>query len=196
MSSALSIDRDRRLWLGAASIAGAGGLAASAVPFVATLAPSEKSRAEAGPVDIELTGLRAGELRTVEWRGRPVFVFLRSPAMLEALTGHDELLADPASRRSAQPAFARNVHRSARPGIAVFEGLCTHLGCVPGFRPRAGSPDLGISWPGGFFCPCHGSKFDLAGRVFKNMPAPTNLAVPPYRFTADAVLRIGVEAEG
>lgn len=196
MTSTSLGDPDRRLWLGAASIAGGAGLAASALPFVVSLAPSERSRAEAGPVDVDLQGLHAGVLKTVEWRGKPVFVFARSPAMLETLRRHDELLADPDSRRSEQPAYATNVHRSARPDIAVLEGLCTHLGCIPSFRPAPASPDIGASWPGGFFCPCHGSKFDLAGRVFRNVPAPTNLAVPPYRFVDDTLLRIGVEGEG
>jgi ubiquinol-cytochrome c reductase iron-sulfur subunit len=195
MVSTLLRDPDRRLWLGAAAMAGGAGLAATAVPFVASLAPSERSRAEAGPVDVDLQRLREGELNTVEWRGRPVFVFLRSPAVLEALTRHDGLLADPLSRRSDQPAYARNVHRSAKPAVAVLEGLCTHLGCIPTLRPQPGSPDLGASWPGGFFCPCHGSKFDFAGRVFRNVPAPTNLAVPPHRFVGDTVLRIGADAQ-
>ena len=196
MSSTTLRDPDRRLWMGAAALAGGTGLAATAVPFVASLAPSDKARAEAGPMDVDLQRLRTGELSTLEWRGKPVFVFIRSPEVLDALAHHDELLADPPSHRSEQPAYARNVHRSARPAIAVLVGLCTHLGCIPSFRPLPGSPDLGASWPGGFFCPCHGSKFDLAGRVFRNVPAPTNLAVPPHRFVGDTLLRFGAEPEG
>lgn len=195
MSATHLIDADRRLWMSAASVAGGAGLVATAVPFVASFAPSERARAGGAPVDVDLQGLRAGELKTIEWRGKPVFVLMRSPQMLDALTRHDELLADPLSRRSDQPAYASNVQRSARPAIAVLEGICTHLGCIPSFRPTPGSPDIGASWPGGFFCPCHGSKFDLAGRVFKNVPAPTNLTVPAYRFTSDATLRIGADPE-
>lgn len=184
-------DSDRRLWLGAATAAGGAGLVATAVPFVASFAPSEKARALGAPVDVELGSLRPGELRTVEWRGKPVFVLRRTPEMTDALARHDTLLADPQSRRSEQPDTARNALRSSRPDLAVIEAVCTHLGCVPTFRPTPGSPDIGAQWPGGFYCPCHGSKFDLAGRVFKNVPAPTNLTVPPHRFLSETVLLIG-----
>jgi ubiquinol-cytochrome c reductase iron-sulfur subunit len=184
-------DADRRLWLGAATAAGGAGLVATAVPFVASLAPSEKARALGAPVDVG--SLRPGELRTVEWRGRPMFVLHRTPEMIDALARHDTLLADPQSRRSLQPEAARNDLRSIRPELAVIEAVCTHLGCVPTFRPTPGSPDIGAQWPGGFYCPCHGSKFDLAGRVFKNVPAPTNLTVPPHRFLSETVLLIGAD---
>jgi ubiquinol-cytochrome c reductase iron-sulfur subunit len=186
-------DADRRLWLGAATAAGSAGLVATAVPFVASLAPSEKARALGAPVDVDVGSLRPGELRTVEWRGKPVFVLRRTPEMIDALARHDALLADPQSRRSEQPEAARNALRSSRPDLAVIEAVCTHLGCVPTFRPTPGSPDIGAQWPGGFYCPCHGSKFDLAGRVFKNVPAPTNLSVPPHRFLSEAVLLIGAD---
>ena len=167
---------------------------ASAVPFVASLAPSERARALGAPVEVELQGIQPGEIRTVEWRGKPVFVLRRTPAMLDALARHDDLLADPLSRRSEQPATTRNVVRSMRPELVVLEAVCTHLGCIPSFRPTPGAPDIGASWPGGFYCPCHGSKFDLAGRVFKNVPAPTNLTVPPYQFVSDAKLLIGTDS--
>jgi ubiquinol-cytochrome c reductase iron-sulfur subunit len=186
-------DADRRLWLGAATVAGGAGLVGTAVPFVASLAPSEKARALGAPVDVDVGSLRPGELRTVEWRGKPVFVLRRTPEMIDALARHDALLADPQSRRSEQPEAARNALRSSRPDLAVIEAVCTHLGCVPTFRPTPGSPDIGAQWPGGFYCPCHGSKFDLAGRVFKNVPAPTNLTVPPHRFLSEAVLLIGAD---
>jgi ubiquinol-cytochrome c reductase iron-sulfur subunit len=186
-------DADRRLWLGAATAAGGAGLVATAVPFVASLAPSEKARALGAPVDVDVGSLRPGELRTVEWRGRPMFVLHRTPEMIDALARHDTLLADPQSRRSLQPEAARNDLRSIRPELAVIEAVCTHLGCVPTFRPTPGSPDIGAQWPGGFYCPCHGSKFDLAGRVFKNVPAPTNLTVPPHRFLSETVLLIGAD---
>jgi ubiquinol-cytochrome c reductase iron-sulfur subunit len=168
-------------------------LVATAVPFVASLAPSEKARALGAPVDVDLGSLRPDELRTVEWRGKPVFVLRRTPEMIDALAGHDGLLADPQSRRSEQPEGARNALRSIRPDLAVIEAVCTHLGCVPSFRPTPGSPDIGAQWPGGFYCPCHGSKFDLAGRVFKNVPAPTNLTVPPRRFLSETALLIGAD---
>ena len=186
-------DWDRWVWLGAATAAGGAGLVVTAVPFVASLAPSEKARALGAPVDVDLGSLRPGELRTVEWRGKPVFVLRRTPEMIEALAQHDDLLADPPSRRSEQPDAARNALRSSRPDLAVIEAVCTHLGCVPTFRPTPGSPDIGAQWPGGFYCPCHGSKFDLAGRVFKNVPAPTNLTVPPHRFLSETALLIGAD---
>lgn len=186
-------ERDRRLWLGVATAASDAGLAATAVPFVASLAPSETARALGAPVDVDVSSLRPGDLRTVEWRGKPVFVLRRTPEMFDGLARHDALLADPQSRRSEQPAVACNALRSSRPDLAVIEAVCTHLGCVPTFRPTPGSPDIGAEWPGGFYCPCHGSKFDLAGRVFKNVPAPTNLTVPPYRFLSETALLIGVD---
>ena len=189
------IDADRRLWLTATSLAGGAGLVATAVPFVASMAPSERARALGAPVEVEVQGLRPGELRTVEWRGQPVFVLRRSTAMLDSLARHDDLLSDPASRRSDQPAYTANAERAIKPEIAVMVAVCTHLGCIPTFRPTPGAADIGASWPGGFYCPCHGSKFDFAGRVFKNVPAPTNLAVPPYHFASDTTLLIGVDAK-
>jgi ubiquinol-cytochrome c reductase iron-sulfur subunit len=164
------------------------------MPFVASWAPSERARASGAAVEVDLSGLQPSELRTVEWRGKPVFVLRRSPAMLAALDRHDDLLADPPSRRSQQPADASNAVRSVRPEFAVLEAVCTHLGCVPTFRPIAGAADIGADWPCGFFCPCHGSKFDFAGRVFRNVPAPTNLTVPPTRFATDTALVIGADA--
>ena len=193
MSATTPMDPDRRLWITATSVVGGAGLVASAVPFVASLAPSERARAQGAPVEVDLQGLQAGELRTVEWRGKPVFVLRRTQGMLDSLARHDELLADPPSRRSEQPESSRNALRSVKPEFAVLEAVCTHLGCIPSFRPTPGAPDIGASWPGGFYCPCHGSKFDFAGRVFKNVPAPTNLTVPPYRFIADSTLLIGGE---
>ena len=193
MSVTTPIDADRRLWLTATSLAGGAGLVATAVPFVASMAPSERARALGAPVEVEVHGLRPGELRTVEWRGQPVFVLRRSVAMLDSLARHDDLLADPASRRSDQPAYTANAERAIKPEIAVMVAVCTHLGCIPTFRPTPGAADIGESWPGGFYCPCHGSKFDFAGRVFKNVPAPTNLVVPPYHYASDTTVLIGVD---
>ena len=193
MSSAKPMDSDRRLWLTATTVAGGAGLVATAVPFVSSMAPSERARALGAPVKVDLSGIKPGELKTVDWRGQPVFVLRRSREMLESLSRHDDLLADPGSRRSDQPSYAANADRSIKPEIAVMVGICTHLGCIPTFRPTPGAPDIGVSWPGGFYCPCHGSKFDMAGRVFKNMPAPTNLVVPPYHFAFDSSLLIGTD---
>ena len=128
-------------------------------------------------------------------RGKPVFVLRRTQGMLDALSRHDDLLADPLSRRSEQPATTRNDVRSVRPELVVLEAVCTHLGCIPSFRATPGAPDIGASWPGGFYCPCHRSKFDFAGRVFKNEPAPTSLTVPPHQFSSDSTLLIGADAK-
>lgn len=184
-------DGARRLWLRTTSVVGGTGLVLAAVPFVRSLEPSERARALGAPVEVDVRALPAGELVTVEWRGKPVWVLHRTPAMLAALQRDSALLADPMSRRSEQPEAARNAWRSLRRELGVMVGICTHLGCVPTFRPVPGAADLGSDWPGGFFCPCHGSKFDLAGRVFKNVPAPTNLDVPPYRFESDNRIVIG-----
>lgn len=185
-------DPGRRRWLTAVSVSGGVGIAVTAVPFVASMAPSERARALGAPVEIAVGSIGSGELKTVEWRGKPVWVLRRTPAMIRSLSGHDDLLADPRSeRRGQQPDDVRNAQRSIKPELAVLVAQCTHLGCVPTFRPEPGSAELGASWPGGFFCPCHGSKFDLAGRVFKNMPAPSNLEVPPHRYASDSGLVIG-----
>lgn len=194
LPSHLPSDSRRRLWVAATSVVGGAGLVATAVPFVSSMAPSGRARAMGAPVAVELQDIVPGELRTVEWRGQPVFVLRRSPAMLESLTRHDDLLADPGSLRSDQPRYAGNAGRSIKPEVAVMVGVCTHLGCVPAFQPTPGAAGLGAFWPGGFYCPCHGSKFDLAGRVFKNVPAPSNLTVPPYHFASDSTLLIGVDS--
>lgn len=193
MTTTNPTDPKRRFWIAATTVTGGVGLAATAVPFVASLAPSERARAIGAPVDVDLQGMKEGELQTVPWRGQPVFVLRRSVDMLESLEQHDDLLADPQSMRSIQPAYTKNVDRSIRPEYSVMVGICTHLGCIPTYRPKPGAPDIGASWPGGYYCPCHGSKFDLAGRVFKNVPAPTNLVIPPYHFASETSVLIGVD---
>lgn len=193
--AAALVDKDRRLWITATTVAGGAGLVATAAPFVVSLAPSERARALGSPVEVELQAIQPGEIRIVEWRGKPVFVLRRSQDMLDALARHDELLADPTSRRSIQPEPTRNALRSLAPVMVVLEAVCTHLGCIPSFRPTPGAPDIGASWPGGFYCPCHGSKFDFAGRVFKNVPAPTNLTVPPHQMISESKLLIGGDAK-
>ena len=153
--------------------------------------PSERALAAGAPVEADLAGLRDGDLRVVGWRGKPVWLLKRSSSMLDQLGNHDTLLTDPQSQTDQQPAYCRNSTRSIRPEIFIAIGICTHLGCSPTLRLDAASSELGIGWPGGFFCPCHGSKFDLAGRVFKNVPAPTNLEIPPHRYLDDSRILVG-----
>jgi ubiquinol-cytochrome c reductase iron-sulfur subunit len=189
--SSIPDNAERRRWLAAASVTGGVGAVGISVPFVASLAPSERARALGAPVEFDVPAVRPAELATVEWRGKPVWILRRTPPMLAALARHDDWLADPRSQRDQQPAYARNALRSIKPEIAVMTAICTHLGCVPTFRPAPGAEDIGPDWPGGFYCPCHGSKFDLAGRVFKNVPAPRNLEVPPHRYRTETLLVIG-----
>lgn len=163
-----------------------------AVPLVSSLAPSERARALGAGVEVDISDLAPGDVKTVEWRGKPVWITRRTPEMLAALPQQDAALADPASRKDQQPEYARNPQRSIRPEVFVTVGICTHLGCSPTAVPAGTSnPSVGDQWQGGFFCPCHGSTFDLAGRVFKNKPAPTNLEVPPHRYVSDTRLLIG-----
>jgi ubiquinol-cytochrome c reductase iron-sulfur subunit len=185
-------DPQRRFWVAATGVVGGLGVVATAVPFVSSFAPSERARAAGGPVEVDLSDLRPGATKTVEWRGKPVWVIHRTPAMLAALQGHDGELADPRSARDQQPDNARNATRSVKPDIFIAVGICTHLGCSPtAVAAGTANPSLPADWPGGFFCPCHGSTFDGAGRVFKNKPAPSNLEVPPYRFVSDTRVLIG-----
>ena len=166
-----------------------------AVPLVSSLAPSERARAMGAGVEVDISDLQPGGVKTVEWRGKPVWIMRRTPEMLAALPQQDAALADPASRKDQQPEYARNPQRSIRPEVFVTVGICTHLGCSPTAVPAGTSnPSVGDQWQGGFFCPCHGSTFDLAGRVFKNKPAPTNLEVPPHRYVSDTRLLIGDDA--
>ncbi len=187
--------RRRRFLTGLTSGVGAVGAVAVAVPFVSSMTPSERAKALGAPVEIDIGDLKPGEMKVEEWRGRPLWVLRRTDFMLSTLPELDAVVADPQSMRSEQPEYARNEHRSIRPDILVLLGVCTHLGCAPleKFQPGAAS-DLGEDWRGGFFCPCHGSKFDLAGRVYKNVPAPTNLPVPPYAFVDDNTIVVGVDS--
>lgn len=185
-------DADRRTWLIATGAAGAVAAAATAVPFVASFAPSERAKAMGAAVEVDIGDIPPGGMKTVEWRGKPVWIVWRTPQMVAALEGHDGDLADPASAKDQQPDYAKNVARSARPEVFVAVGICTHLGCSPSTMPAgSANPSLPADWPGGFFCPCHGSTFDGAGRVFKNKPAPTNLEIPPHRYVSDSRLLIG-----
>ena len=183
----------RRLLAGASAAAGGLALAGASVPFVASLWPSERARAQGAPVEVDIATLKPGELKTVEWRGKPVWILRRTPAMLSSLESVRGRLADPDSHVSSQqPEYARNPARSIEPELFVTVSLCTHLGCIPSYAPEPGS--IQSDWPGGFYCPCHGSKFDLAGRVFKGSPAPTNLVIPPHEFRGGGLLMIGLDA--
>ena len=190
-----SIDQERRTWIAITCGAGAVGGAALAVPFVASFAPSERARAAGAPVQVDISGLKPGEKMTVEWRGKPVWVVRRTEAELATLPKLDSQLADPFSKRNPSeltPEYARNEWRSIKPEYLVCVGICSHLGCSPVDRFTPGpQPSLPDDWPGGFLCPCHGSTFDMAGRVFKNKPAPDNLEVPPYVYLSDTVVLIG-----
>ena len=182
----------RRHFLTVATVVtGAAGAIATAVPFVASFKPSARAQALGAPVTVDISKLEPGALLRVEWRGRVIFVLRRTAEMLATLGKSESLLDDPASEEPQQPSYAQNQHRSIRPEVLVVEGVCTHFGCAPAPRFEVGPADLGPEWPGGFFCPCHGSKFDLAGRVFAGVPAPTNLLVPPHRYINDSTILIG-----
>ncbi len=187
----------RRFLVGATSVVGAVGAVGVAVPFVASWQPSARARAAGAPVQADISKLEPGQRMTVEWRGRPIWIINRTPEMIERTEalGADRL-ADPDSDVPQQPAYVTSELRSIRPQIGVLIGICTHLGCSPLFKPEPDAEGVGVDdWPGGFFCPCHGSRFDLAGRVFSGVPAPTNLEVPPYRFESDDIIVIGEDEE-
>ena len=189
------VDGAKRTWLIASGCMGAVGGAAVAVPFVSTFQPSERARAAGASVEVDISELKPGEKLTVEWRGKPVWIIRRTPEQVAELPKNDALLADPNSLRKPDeftPEYARNEHRSIKPEIMVAVGICTHLGCSPSDKFVPGpQPSLPDTWPGGFLCACHGSTFDLAGRVYKNKPAPDNLEVPPHMYLADNRLLIG-----
>ncbi len=190
------MDPERRTWLLATSAMGVAATAAVAVPFVSSFAPSERAKAQGAAVSMDPATVAPGELRTVEWRGQPVWVMRRTPEMLASLEGMSDL-ADPASEKPQQPGYATNTHRSIQPDLFVTVGICTHLGCSPVTLPEGtANPSVPADWKGGFFCPCHGSTFDFAGRVFRNKPAPTNLVVPPHKYLADGRLLIGEDDSG
>ncbi len=190
-----SVDKDKRNWIVATAAVGGAGVAAVAVPFVSTFQPSERAKAAGAAVEVDISAIKPGEKITVEWRGKPVWIVKRTPEQLATLPKVDAMLADPKSQRKADeltPAYARNVNRSIKPETLVVVGICSHLGCSPSDKlqpgPQASLPD---DWAGGFLCPCHGSTFDMAGRVYKNKPAPDNLEVPPHMYLSDTRLLIG-----
>jgi ubiquinol-cytochrome c reductase iron-sulfur subunit len=185
-------DPERRTWLVATGAMGGAAAVATAVPFVSSFAPSERAKALGAAVEVDIGDLAPGAMKTVEWRGKPIWIVRRTPAMIAALQGHDAALADPTSARDGLPAALRNPGRSERPDVFVAIGICTHLGCSPtAVAAGSGNPSVGADWPGGFFCPCHGSTFDGAGRVYKNKPAPTNLEIPPHRYLSETRILIG-----
>jgi len=203
MSEALadsgSVDSSKRTWLIASGCAGAVGGVAAVVPFVSSFQPSEKAKAAGAAVEADISALKPGEKMTVEWRGKPVWIVRRTPEQLAALPKLDPQLADPNSTRKPEeqaPVYARNATRSIKPEYLVTVGICTHLGCSPSDKFQKGAqPSLPDDWEGGFLCPCHGSTFDLAGRVFKNKPAPDNLEVPPHMYLSDTKLLIGEDKQ-
>jgi ubiquinol-cytochrome c reductase iron-sulfur subunit len=194
-----AVDSSKRTWIIASTCAGAAGAAAVAVPFVSTFQPSERAKAAGAAVEVDLSDIKPGEKKTVEWRGKPVWVVRRTAEQLTALTGLNGELADPDSKRKPSeltPEYARNEGRSIKPEFFVAVGICTHLGCSPSDKFQTGAQaSLPDDWKGGFLCPCHGSTFDMAGRVFKNKPAPDNLEVPPHMYLSDSKLLIGEDKQ-
>ncbi|MEN8107225.1 MAG: ubiquinol-cytochrome c reductase iron-sulfur subunit [Pseudomonadota bacterium] len=183
----------RRFLTGATTVIGTVGLGFALVPFISSMQPSAKARAAGAPVRADISKLEAGQMIRVKWRGKPVWIVNRTEAMLATLPTLTGELSDPDSLESEQPKYAENEDRSIRPEILVLVGICTHLGCSPTYRPDVAPADLGADWKGGFFCPCHGSRFDIAGRVYAGVPAPTNLPVPPHRYLSETEIMIGEE---
>jgi ubiquinol-cytochrome c reductase iron-sulfur subunit len=189
------VDAGRRRFL-TASVAVVGGVAAAgaAVPFAVAWLPSERARAIGAPVEVDISKIEPGQMVTYKWRGKPVWIVNRTPEILQALAGIDDRLRDPESTQDQQPMYAKNEFRSIKPELLVLIGICTHLGCSPSYVKQDQAP-LGAGWPGGFFCPCHGSTFDYAGRVYSGVPAPTNLVVPPHKYLSDTRILIGADEE-
>ena len=187
----------RRFLTATTAVVGGVGAIYAAVPFVKSWKPSARAQVAGAPVEVDVSRLETGQRLTTTWRGQPVWLIRRTDEQLAALDGHDARLRDPdSSNPEQQPAYAANPHRSIKPELLVLIGICTHLGCVPLFRPEMEPQPFDAEWTGGFFCPCHNSRFDMAGRVYEGVPAPTNLRVPPYRFVDDGRVMIGVDPEG
>lgn len=187
----------RRFLIAATTVVGGVGAVYTAVPFLASWLPSERAKAAGAPVEADISKLESGQMIRVQWRGKPVWMVRRTEEMLQALPTLDDRLRDPDSLEPQQPPYCQNAVRSIKPEILVLVGICTHLGCSPGFVPEALPQPYDAAWKGGFFCPCHGSKFDLAGRVYKGVPAPINLEVPPHKYVSDTLVLVGVgEDEG
>jgi ubiquinol-cytochrome c reductase iron-sulfur subunit len=190
------VDKNRRNLVIATSVAGGAASIGAAVPFAASMFPSERAKAAGAPVEVDISAIAPGEMKIFEWRGKPVWVIRRTKEMVESLKAVTPLLADAVSAKSAQPSYAKNETRALKPDVMVMEGVCTHLGCSPQLKTAESRAEMGADWAGGFYCPCHGSKFDFAGRVYRGAPAPTNLPVPPYTFLSDSRLLIGEDKQG
>jgi ubiquinol-cytochrome c reductase iron-sulfur subunit len=188
------VDKSKRVFLIGTGVVGGMAATAAAVPFAGSMMPSERAKAAGAPVEVDIANLAPGEMKIFEWRGKPVWVINRTKAMLESIVEDNSKVSDPNSKVPQQPAYAKNEYRSIKPDIAVIVGVCTHLGCSPQLKP-ADAGDMGQSWNGGFFCPCHGSKFDYAGRVFAGSPAPINLEIPPYKFVGDTKIIVGDDSK-
>ncbi len=182
--------------MAATGVVGGVAAAATAVPFAGSMFPSERAKAAGAPVEADISSLAPGEMKIVEWRGKPVWIVSRTKEMLDGIQKNNGRVSDPKSEVPMQPDYAKNEYRSIKPEIIVLEGVCSHLGCSPQFKSVESKNDMGQDWTGGFFCPCHGSKFDFAGRVFAGSPAPVNLRVPPYKFVGDAKIIIGDDSKG
>jgi len=192
----IDVDNSRRRFLtAAATVVGGAGVVAGAVPFVATMTPSEKTKAIGAPVEVDISKLQPGERMIEKWQGKPVWILRRTEEMLADIASQNDAVSDPISDNSAQPDYAKNEYRARKDEFLVVIGICTHLGCSPNFVLKGVDNSPATDWKGGFFCPCHGSRFDLAGRVFKGVPAPTNLVVPPYKFISPSRLVIGDDSE-
>lgn len=196
MSDNQKVDKLRRNLVVATSVVGGAASIGAAIPFVASMLPSERSKAGGAPITVDISAIAPGEMKIFEWRGKPVWVIRRTKEMLDSLKALAPMLTDPGSAKSEQPAYAKNEARSLKPEVMVMEGVCTHLGCSPQIKGTDAKAEMGADWAGGFYCSCHGSKFDMAGRVFRGAPAPTNLPVPPHTFLSDSTLLIGDDRKG
>ena len=192
------VNRTRRNLLIATSVVGGVGVATAAWPFIASMTPSAKAKGLGAPIEVDISKLESGAKLTVAWRGKPVWIISRDKQMLDLLGKHDDRLTDPKSEQtSQQPEYCKNPYRSIKPELMVAVGICTHLGCSPSDKLKPESDnETGPNWPGGFYCPCHGSRFDLATRVFNGSPAPTNLVVPPHKYLSATLIRIGDDSKG
>lgn len=185
----------RRFLIGATSVVGGVGVVGAAVPFVASWNPSAKAEAAGAPVTVNVDKIEPGQQITVEWRGKPVWIVRRTDEMLASIEKLNDSVRDPESAEAQQPVYIQGIYRSLKKEFVVLVGICTHLGCVPTYRPEVAPADLGADWLGGFYCPCHGSHYDMAGRIFQSQPAPLNLEVPPYRYDDDSTITVGLDPE-
>ncbi|WP_404368440.1 ubiquinol-cytochrome c reductase iron-sulfur subunit [Marinobacter sp.] len=185
----------RRFLIGATSVVGGVGVVGAAVPFVASWNPSDRAKAAGAPVSVNIGKVEPGQQITVEWRGKPVWVVRRTEKMLENIEKLNDVVKDPMSEEAAQPPYIEGIYRAIKDEYLIVVGICTHLGCSPNYRPEVAPADLGENWLGGFFCACHGSKYDLAGRVYENQPAPSHLEVPPYRYETADTVTVGLDPE-